>query len=293
MTRDLYEILGVSKTATQEEIKKAYRKLALKYHPDKWSSKGLDERKKANEKMREINRAYEVLGDEELRKKYDLGETNPTEFDWDSYYETEKAKINAELEELAAERERIRLMSKVIVYMQASNEISLEMHLADIYQENLDSGLWAPYSDWREKLRDLEIVISENNVDVDQVNSRDFFKFKEGMIAAVKKRREELDNGINDPWLNKAIKSAARVIEDNLKRKNLKAEELDEEYRDYRRHINSLIKIYKVRDFRDEVIENINTVSRRKSYEERSSRVEQPPKDFSWLMFFRSSNSNN
>jgi len=64
--RDYYEILGVSKEATQDQIKKAYRKLAKKYHPD--ANPG---DKKAEEKFKEINEAYEVLGNEEKRKKYD------------------------------------------------------------------------------------------------------------------------------------------------------------------------------------------------------------------------------
>lgn len=64
--RDYYEILGVSKSADQEEIKKAYRKLAKKYHPD--VNKG---DKSVEEKFKEVSEAYEVLGDKEKRKKYD------------------------------------------------------------------------------------------------------------------------------------------------------------------------------------------------------------------------------
>lgn len=67
MTRkDPYSILGVAKSATQDEIKKSYRKLAMQYHPDK--NKG---DKKAEEKFKEINAAYEVLGDAKKRKEYD------------------------------------------------------------------------------------------------------------------------------------------------------------------------------------------------------------------------------
>ena len=64
--RDYYEILGVSRDASQEEIKKAYRKLAMKYHPDKNPND-----KQAEEKFKEAAEAYEVLSDEQKRKQYD------------------------------------------------------------------------------------------------------------------------------------------------------------------------------------------------------------------------------
>ena len=64
--KDYYNILGVSKNASQEEIKKAYRKLAVKYHPDK--TKG---DKQSEERFKEIGEAYAVLRDPEKRKKYD------------------------------------------------------------------------------------------------------------------------------------------------------------------------------------------------------------------------------
>jgi len=64
--KDYYQVLGVNKKATQDEIKKAYRKLAVKYHPDK--NPGV---KSAEEKFKEISEAYEVLGDPEKRKQYD------------------------------------------------------------------------------------------------------------------------------------------------------------------------------------------------------------------------------
>jgi curved DNA-binding protein len=67
VAKDYYSILGVSKDASDDRIKKAYRKLAMKFHPDR----NPDKQKWANEKFKEINEAYGVLGDPEKRKQYD------------------------------------------------------------------------------------------------------------------------------------------------------------------------------------------------------------------------------
>jgi curved DNA-binding protein len=79
---DYYQVLGINKNATEEEIKKAYRKLARKYHPDLNPND-----KEANKKFQQINEANEVLSDPEKRKKYDqYGK------DWKHAEEFEKAK---------------------------------------------------------------------------------------------------------------------------------------------------------------------------------------------------------
>lgn len=76
--KDYYKILGVEKSATQDDIKKAYRKLAMKYHPDRNSGN-----KSAEEKFKEITEANEVLSDPEKRKKYDTLGSN-----WKQYQNT-------------------------------------------------------------------------------------------------------------------------------------------------------------------------------------------------------------
>lgn len=89
--KDYYKILGVSKTSDEQEIKKAYRRLARQYHPDKNQGN-----KQAEEKFKEINEAYEVLGDADNRSKYDqLGSNyhryqqmggNNSDFDFSQYF---------------------------------------------------------------------------------------------------------------------------------------------------------------------------------------------------------------
>ncbi len=75
--RDYYEVLGVSKTATDEELKKAYRRLAKKYHPDA----NLDNKEEAEKNFKEVNEAYEVLSDSQKRRMYDqFGHDGPAGF---------------------------------------------------------------------------------------------------------------------------------------------------------------------------------------------------------------------
>ena len=70
--RDPYEVLGVSRTASAAEIKKAFRKLAKQHHPDQNKNDP-----KAQERFAEINQAYEIVGDDEQRRKFDRGEIGP------------------------------------------------------------------------------------------------------------------------------------------------------------------------------------------------------------------------
>src|SRR3954467_196688 len=71
MAKTLYDTLGVSKTASQDEIKKAYRKLARQYHPDKNPGDAA-----AEERFKEVQAAYDVLSDTDKRKQYDTFGSN-------------------------------------------------------------------------------------------------------------------------------------------------------------------------------------------------------------------------
>ena len=70
--KDLYKTLGVVKKSTKSEIKKAYRKLAMKYHPDK-NTETPETQKEAEKKFKEVTEAYEILSDDKKRRQYDMG----------------------------------------------------------------------------------------------------------------------------------------------------------------------------------------------------------------------------
>lgn len=87
-SKDLYSILGVSKDASAEDLKKAWRKLSLKYHPDRQGGKSDKQKEEAIAKMKEINEAYSTLSDENKRRQYDaMGSSDFSGFG-DSGFET-------------------------------------------------------------------------------------------------------------------------------------------------------------------------------------------------------------
>lgn len=99
MQKNYYDILGINKDASEKDIKKAYRKLAAKYHPDKQVNKSDSEKKEAENKFKEIAKAYEVLSDPAKKSNYDTygsedgpqGNWNPfSDFGFDDLFGTRK-----------------------------------------------------------------------------------------------------------------------------------------------------------------------------------------------------------
>ena len=88
--RDYYEVLGVSKTASADEIKKAYRKMALKYHPDK------NKAKSAGEAFKKVNQAFSILKDKDNEDNHDYtGHVNVINREFEEVYKrlTDKEKL--------------------------------------------------------------------------------------------------------------------------------------------------------------------------------------------------------
>ena len=67
--KDYYKILGVNKDATQEDINKAYKKLCMKWHPDRWVNSSEEDKKNAEEKFKEVNEANSILSDKQKRQQ--------------------------------------------------------------------------------------------------------------------------------------------------------------------------------------------------------------------------------
>ncbi|EDO37560.1 predicted protein, partial [Nematostella vectensis] len=72
--KDYYKILNISKTASEDEIKKAYKKEALKHHPDRHSGASDEQKKMSEKQFKEVNEAYSILSDPKKKRRYDSGQ---------------------------------------------------------------------------------------------------------------------------------------------------------------------------------------------------------------------------
>ncbi|CAG8725482.1 12995_t:CDS:2, partial [Cetraspora pellucida] len=149
-----YEILGVSPGATQEEIKKAYKRLSLKYHPDK--NRGNEEW--ARKKFIEVSEAYNVLSKPSStsrpRKNYDFsGKSSAEKFKMAFEMMAEMEKDLDRMEEDLNNAEENLKQEQERVWGEAIRNMEENLTLSGVSASDLDSSLWSPYGDWREKVR--------------------------------------------------------------------------------------------------------------------------------------------
>lgn len=133
VSKDYYEILGVSREVSTKEINDAFRKLALQWHPDKNKSS------LAEEKFKEINEAYKVLGDEARRKLYD--DVGLRLFSSFEKYEFEEKEL-AKQKERVLRREDIQRSIESVVSMSSDDS---GCGFLSISEEVLSSDLWYPH----------------------------------------------------------------------------------------------------------------------------------------------------
>jgi len=257
MPNKYYEILGVSENATQAEIKKAYRKLALECHPDK----NLNNQEESERKFKELSEAYRILGNEELRKRYDNGETNFSEnhSSWEEEMR-EEIKIMREMNEARKEanktRKKIILIEKEFIHRtyimwEISDELNSQGGLkAHVYLEDLDSNLWEPYESWHNKVLKMPIAFNE-----EKKESEELKQFKEEMIVAIRKVRkkaEEKQKKRANFKIEEERKIKVNEIEDLMTEKEIKIEELGE-YSNYKEQISNLSKIWEIQSLAEEI----------------------------------------
>lgn len=221
-----YEVLGVGRSATSQEIKGVYRKLVLRWHPDKFGQPNhlAKTREEAEEKFKEISSAYRIVSDPETRKTYDVYGNQ-----WESKF-TEKRSGREE-----KVQDEIRLSISSMIY-------EFRSHWT-VSEEDLDPSLWNPYESWQEKFRSL--------TELNEVKS-----FYSKLIAAIKEKEEDKEN-------DRRKKEAIWRIKAKLNRNKINPKDLKEEYQNYEEEIRNISKEdvhWKINDFEEKLRENVDEI---------------------------------
>ncbi|CAG8531009.1 7026_t:CDS:2 [Cetraspora pellucida] len=182
---DYYQILEINKGATPDQIKTAYRQLALKWHPDK----NLNNRAEAERKFKEIAAAYEVLSNPTARAEYDKTGSAPSSStglgisDLDPEYTSlfnhnGGCGASGERDKSGNGNSKDPLIQLI---HQVEDEISAKLNTAGVSETDLDSALWSPYNFWQQKLH------SSNQIS--EVND-----FKDTMFHAIDEAQQKKNN---------------------------------------------------------------------------------------------------
>lgn len=225
---DYYKILNVKKDATQDEIKKSYHKLALKYHPDK-----NDNKEEAEKKFKEIVEAYEVLSDPDKRARYNISiklneeyrfELSPDILKFSRYFFSQKnidkfqdlaGNVNKEMNNIGL---NINLEN---VFNSFINNIRNGKY-NDLYQEYNDFKLFYNFQDCDKNYEDIFKDINLKNKKMNKKYNEDKKKNKKKNLSKKKHFiQEDFNNGINN-LNNKAMNVNIKVNLENIYNKDLR-----------------------------------------------------------------------
>ena len=171
--KDYYKILEINKTATEEEIKKAYRKLAMKYHPDKFANSSEEEKKKAEEKFKEINEAYENVINHKIKIEKNFEEKNFQNFEFNfkefKNFEELKNFLNNVFQDISEKDKNLIIKSFIGLYKE-----TIKMQYNEVKKDYKKDFLNLK-ANFKEKIENFLKIIKNNSIIL--FLRKTFFKF--------------------------------------------------------------------------------------------------------------------
>ncbi|WWC71373.1 uncharacterized protein I206_105328 [Kwoniella pini CBS 10737] len=229
----LYEALNIQSSATNEEIRKAYRRLALQYHPDKHQSKSENDKEELSKKFQKIGFAYSVLSDEKSKKRYDLTGKTSDKFEgiqdgeggWEGYFESLFKRVDRKI--LDEDKER---------YQGSEEEKSDIISSYNSTKGSFDSILnYIPHSTYQDEER-LKNIINDlilngnlNKTDKWEKSSKDL-KLKEKRKKLGEKQAKEAEKqakelGIWNEFYGNGIKGSRKSDKSSTNKEKQQEEE--------------------------------------------------------------------
>lgn len=225
MDKNLYEVLGVDREANDETLRKAYRELARKWHPDRYPKGKAQEQ--AEEKMKEINEAYGILSDKDKRAMYDL--QNPVSGNVYEHYAQKQPKSKPWFKKKRASSDIEKEKQRKAVFQFLELEYQHKSDIFDMFDELANGAVSDEFSD-EEYLETLELIFEE---------AEDCIAKLQGIVTAAKERKIE--------GLEVAFKQAQEAIEELTKKRDetpstLKKAQYVEETRRLTEKVNDLME---------------------------------------------------